>query len=184
MYGFTRRNMTAGAFCAVLAAIPVSVGCSANKLAANGDVGKTSLVEIEDTTPEITPRQRESQYKQCHEDGLRFAREGRYAMALSAFEQALKLKPESVSAMFNLGACYEATGDPLRAINVYRRVLEIQPNDPDCYANLGTSFIKMYYRDRSPIWRKMARDAWKESLRIKPGQPGVREFLAMTEAAD
>ncbi len=159
-------------------------GCGESMRKSKTGSGSTGLVEIEDSTPTMTPAQRDERFARCYEDGLRFAYEGRYALALSAFEQALELKPASVPALFNLGACHEATGDPLRAINIYRRVLELRPNDPDCYANLGTSFIKLYHRERSPVWRKMARESWRESLRLSPDQPAVREYLAMTDVAE
>ena len=137
-----------------------------------------------DTTSSMTPEQREEEYQTAYRAGVAFAARGQYAPALEAFEQALTLKPSSVDALFNLGACHEAIGDPLRAVNIYRRVLDVYPDDPDCYANLGTSFIKMYYRDKSPTWRKMARDAWYHSLSLNPNQPHVKEYLAQSESLD
>ena len=63
------------------------------------------------------------------------------------------------------------------AVNIYREVLKIAPNDPDCYANLGTSFMKMYHREKSPTWTRMAKEAWEQSLVLNPAQPRVREYL-------
>lgn len=132
----------------------------------------------------MTPDQREREYRAAYDNGLRFAAKGQYALALQAFEQALAADPSSVDARFNLAASYEAVGDPMRAINIYRSILDANPNDADCYANLGTSFIKMYCRDKSPMWRKMARDAWSRSLEIKPDQPDLKEYLAKSESLE
>ncbi|HVP11483.1 MAG TPA: tetratricopeptide repeat protein [Phycisphaerae bacterium] len=143
-----------------------------------------AVVEAPDAKPAMSPAQRMQEYEAAYEKGVELADKGQYAHAMQFFEQALTLMPSSVEALFNLGACHEAIGDPLRAINIYRRVLEIDPDDPDCYANLGTSFIKMYLRDKSPSWRKMARDAWQHSLMIKPNQPRVKEYLAQSESFD
>jgi Flp pilus assembly protein TadD len=142
------------------------------------------LVEASDTAVAMTPAQRDRAYRAACEEGLRLADGDQYGLALAAFERALALEPSSTDALFNLGACYEAVGDPLRAVQIYRRVLEMNTEDADCYTNLGTSFIKLYYRDKSPAWRKMARDAWQHSLAIKPDQPQVREYLARSDSLD
>jgi Flp pilus assembly protein TadD len=170
-------------FLAVGALLLLWGGCSGSSTrTAETDV--QAAAETPDTTPPLTPAEKEREYETAYKLGVELASKGQYAYALQAFEEALKQKPTSVEALFNLGACHEAVGDPLRAINIYRQVLEVYPDDPDCYANLGTSFIKMYYRDRSPMWRKMARDAWQHSLTLKPDQPRVREFLAKAESSD
>lgn len=159
----------------VLFGVGWGVGCSANKSA--GKVEPRGLAE-RGSAPPLSSAELNQQYSAFYAEGLNLIRRGEYGLALGAFERALKLQPESAPAMFNLGACYEAMGDPAQAIILYRRVLLITPDDPDCYANLGTSFIKMYYRERSPAWRKMARDAWQRSLELKPGQADLERYLA------
>ena len=149
------------------------------------DARGPGLVEApRDDTPDMTPAERQRRFSAFYAEGLDLARQQQYAYALHAFEQAVTLKPTSPDALFNLGACYDATGDPLRAVGIYRRVLKVRPNDSDCYANLGTAFIKMYYRERSPVWRKMARESWQHALKLNADQPNVKDFLAMTEAID
>ncbi len=161
--------------------------CVTGGCAQPSDQHKTAgqtLVEAPDTTQAMTPAQRGRRFRAFYDEGLALAESAQYGLALGAFEKAVTLKPTSVEALFNLGACYEATGDPLRAINIYHRVQQQIPNDPDCYANLGTSFIKMYYRERSPVWRKMARQAWQRSLELDPEQPDIRAFLARSDMPD
>jgi Flp pilus assembly protein TadD len=168
---------------ALLGALLLAGGCSRfSKATAQTD--EQTPAEPPDDTALMTPAEREQAYESTYQAGMELAAKGQYGHALAAFEQALKFKPSSVEALFNLGACHEAVGDPLRAINIYRKVLEFDPDDSDCYANLGTSFIKMYHRDRSPMWRKMARDAWEHSLVLKPDQPRVKEYLARSESLD
>ncbi len=126
----------------------------------------------------MTPAEQGRRYRAAYAAGLRQVQREQYGLAMGAFEEALRVKPAGTEALFNLAACHEAVGDPLRAIGIYRRLLEVTPDDPDCYANLGTSFIKMYHREQSPAWRRMARDAWERSLRLNPDQPMIREYLA------
>ena len=97
---------------------------------------------------ELTPDERSKRYRECFSEGIQLVEQGRIGLALGAFEEAVAMAPTSSDALFNLGACHERLGDPQRAINIYRAVLELSPQDPDCYANLGTSFIKMYYREK------------------------------------
>ena len=144
-------------------------------------VTKQVVVERVSNKPELTPDERSKRYRECFSEGIQLVEQGRIGLALGAFEEAVAMAPTSSDALFNLGACHERLGDPQRAINIYRAVLELSPQDPDCYANLGTSFIKMYYREKSPTWRKMARDAWRKSLEIKPAQPELRRYLAEAE---
>lgn len=161
---------------------PALPGCQAT---ANKDkASPQGLAEAPEETPSMSPAQRDRAYRAAYQEGLRLVQKAHYGLAIQRFEQAVELKPLSAEALFNLGACHEAIGDPLRAINIYKRVLELDPEDSDCYANLGTAFIKMYYREKSPIWRKMARDAWQRSLAMNPNQPDVRAFMVRSESLD
>ncbi|MFH1418230.1 MAG: tetratricopeptide repeat protein [Planctomycetota bacterium] len=168
------------------AATCLIAGAACNGLSSRSrDTRQPGLVEApRDDTPAMTPAERQRRFSSLYAEGLELAEQQQYAYALRAFEQAVALEPTSTDALFNLGACYDATGDPLRAVGIYRRILKVRPDDSDCYANLGTAFIKVYYRDRSPIWRKMAREAWQHALKLNADQPKVKDFLAMTEAID
>lgn len=128
--------------------------------------------------PELTAAQRAKIHREAYEEGLRLVSIGEYAEALGAFEIAVSMDPGSADALFNYGACREALGDPFMAINVYRRVLDLRPDDADCYRNLGTCYVKMYHRERNPAWKDLARQAWRRSLAIRAGQPDVTRFLA------
>ncbi|HWL94698.1 MAG TPA: tetratricopeptide repeat protein [Phycisphaerae bacterium] len=135
-----------------------------------------------DESPALTPAGRAQRFEYAFKAGLHWVEQKQYGVALGAFEEAVAMNPESTDAIFNLGACYEQVGEPLRAIQLYRQVLSVTPNDPSCYANLGTSYIKMYHLERSPTWRRMAIDAWNISLRIDGEQPDVRRYLAQADS--
>jgi len=174
----TRRGIGLG-ICVVLAC---TGGCGAPN-PPEMEVGGAVVAQTEQA-PAMTAEQADREYNTAYAAGVTFAEKAEFSSAMQAFERALLVRPTSTDALFNLGACHEAIGDPARAVNIYQQVLRVTPNDPDCYANLGTSFIKMYVRERSPIWRRMARDAWQRSLELKPDQPKVKEYLARTESLD
>jgi len=160
---------------AVLAASP---GCADRS--AEDRVQPSVQVERPAKAPPMSRRQREQAFHDAYADGMALATEGEYGLALGSFERAAALNPMSTEALFNLGACHEALGDPLRAIGIYRKIIKLLPDDADCYANLGTSYVKMYFREKSPAWRRMAVEAWEHSLQLNPNQPNVRRYLQQT----
>lgn len=131
----------------------------------------------------LSPAESKREYAMAYERGLAVVQRRDYAVALGYFERAVELDPSSIEAHFALGACYEQTGDPVRAIRQYRQILAIRPNDADVYANLGTSYVKLYQREHNKVWLSMARDAWEHSLALRPGQSDVRNYLASIDAA-
>lgn len=145
---------------------------------------QSAAVERVNESPLMSPADRDRNLQRAHTLGLQLAEQGRYGDALAAFEEALALRPGSTDILFNIAACHDAMGDPMQAVLLYRQILDVTPDDPDCYANLGTSYIKMYHREKSPVWRKMARKAWTRSVELRADQPDVKAFLAQTDTVD
>jgi tetratricopeptide (TPR) repeat protein len=153
-------------------------GCSAPQSSSTRVVDRV-ILEPPENQVALSPEEQTRLFDEAWKSGEEAVERGQYGIALAAFEQAAQLRPDSVEALFNLGACYEQLGDPMRAIGLYRKVLAARPDDADCYANLGTSYIKMYYREKTPAWRRMARGAWRQSLQLNSDQPQVRRYLAL-----
>lgn len=64
--------------------------------------------------------------------------------ARKAYEQALRLKPDYVEAMNNMGTIYYARKNYRRAITWYTRALKVAPEDTKSapiYMNLGTAYF-------------------------------------------
>lgn len=127
---------------------------------------------------QLSPAQKQSRFAEAYRAGMMYARQRSYAEAMAAFEEASRMRPDSTESLFNLAACYESVGDPLRAIGIYNKILRITPNDADCYHNLGTSYMKLYYLQKSPSWKRMAIAAWENSLKLRPDQPKIKAYLA------
>ena len=79
------------------------------------------------------------------------------------YEQAIRLKPDYVEALNNLGTVYYARKSYRRAISWYNRALKIAPEQPraaSIYMNLGTAyFARKRYDDANTAYiRAMALD--------------------------
>jgi tetratricopeptide (TPR) repeat protein len=77
--------------------------------------------------------------------------------ARKSYEQALKIKPDYVEAMNNLGTVYYAKKSNRRAISWYQKALKLAPSEPksaSIYMNLGTAyFARKRYEDATKSYR-------------------------------
>jgi len=84
--------------------------------------------------------------------------------ARKSYEQAIKLKPDYVEALNNIGTVYYAEKSFRRAISWYNKALKIAAEEPraaSIYMNLGTAyFARKRYDD--------ATKAYQEALRLDP----------------
>jgi tetratricopeptide (TPR) repeat protein len=84
--------------------------------------------------------------------------------ARKSYEQALKLKPDYVEVMNNLGTVYYAWKSFRRAISWYNRALKVAPEQPKAasiYMNLGTAYFARKQYDR-------ATQAYQTAMKIDP----------------
>jgi tetratricopeptide (TPR) repeat protein len=85
-------------------------------------------------------------------------------MARKSYEQALKLKPDYIEAMNNIGTVYYAKKSYRRAIRWYDKALKVsgeEPRSASVYMNLGTAYFarKKY---------EQATDAYQTALKLDP----------------
>ena len=62
--------------------------------------------------------------------------------AIYYLERAVKIKPENIAALKDLGVAYGFSGKYKQSIGVLQRALKIKPDDPELYLNLGLSSQK------------------------------------------
>src|SRR5271169_977512 len=86
--------------------------------------------------------------------GLIAYHDGQLKEAASAWETALKLEPDNVPALRNLGAVYHSMGRDDDAVAALQHALEIRPGS-DVYTNLGTIlFYQGKYDGSVPAFEK------------------------------
>ena len=84
--------------------------------------------------------------------------------ARKSYERALKIKPDYVEAMNNLGTVYYAKKSNRRAISWYKKALRVDPNSPRCasiYMNLGTAYFARKEYDH-------AQEAYRTAMKLDP----------------
>jgi len=73
----------------------------------------------------------------------------------------LSRKPESVVALVNLGSQFSAKGNTGRALQLYKKAVEIAPFDPDARNNLGSMLAKTGNLNEAELH-------YKEAVRLNP----------------
>ena len=76
--------------------------------------------------------------------GIAYHQLGQLDQAKKFYERAVKLKPDYMEAINNLGTVYYARKSYGRAISYYQKAIKLAPDDPksaSMYVNLGTAFF-------------------------------------------
>jgi tetratricopeptide (TPR) repeat protein len=72
-----------------------------------------------------------------------------YFDEVAFYTQWAMIRPDSMTARFNLANAYAKTGRPGRAVEEYERALAIEPSHAGAHNNLGEAFIKLGRRDEA-----------------------------------
>lgn len=95
---------------------------------------------------------------------------------LAQIERCSALFPEDAVLMGDLGSSYEASGDPARAEEAYRRALKLDPDYADLRLRLGTLLL---HRGATAEAEAEATQA----LRVQPNRQALLELLQASRAA-
>ncbi len=76
------------------------------------------------------------------EAGNGHAQAGEFPEAIAAYQAALELKPDYVSAMTNLGVAYYNNGQLDEAVAEYQKALEVAPDDAAVHSNLAAAYVQ------------------------------------------
>jgi len=104
--------------------------------------------------------------------GLLFARDGRTEEAIGYFDQALRLSPDHVVALENLGSAYRQLKQWDDARKAYERALAVSPNDPEANYGLGMVFAQTDHPAR-------ALEHLQRALQSRPAYPEALNNLGI-----
>jgi len=104
--------------------------------------------------------------------GLLATQEGRTAEAIPYFEEALRLSPDHLIALDNLGNAYRQLQQWEQARKVLERAVVVAPQDAEANYSLGMVFAQMDDSDR-------AYEYLQRALKIRPGYPEALNNLGV-----
>ena len=91
-----------------------------------------------------------------------YSSKGNYKLAETNYSEALKIRPDDIKALNNLGFTYQAQGKFEDASNVFTKVLEIYGENGIIYNNLASVLYRMNNIDSSIV-------LWEKALSLNPG---------------
>jgi len=94
-----------------------------------------------------------------------------FTLAIEQYKKALEINPSDVNALIRLAKIYEETGRRGDAIDIIKKVLEINDRQADVYNMLGNDLWYYAVETKSPQWKTYFNDAisaYTKSLEIQP----------------
>ncbi|EGO65517.1 tetratricopeptide repeat protein [Acetonema longum] len=91
----------------------------------------------------------------------------RYEEAIIILERLIKTYPKAEYAHTRLGRCYEETDNEYDAIRIYRKTLEINPDNLDALEKLGDLYIRVYEREEDVKHYETARRYGEHLLELR-----------------
>ena len=104
--------------------------------------------------------------------GLLATREGRTAEAIPYFQEALRLNPDHLIALDNLGNAYRQQKNWDEARKALERALKVSPEDPEANYSLGMVFAQLDDSER-------AYEYLQKALKFRPGYPEALNNLGV-----
>jgi Flp pilus assembly protein TadD len=105
-------------------------------------------------------------------DGIVAFEKGNFQGAKEAYVRVLKVEPNNLPALVNLGSTEYRLGNNEEAERLLRRSLQIKPDNPTAWLNLG-----MVYLGREEPMRALASIA--QAVVHAPGDPVARNYLGV-----
>ena len=93
--------------------------------------------------------------------GVCYANQQQFDVAISSYQQAVKIQPDYTEVHYNLGVAFNNVGTPTQAISSYKRALEINPDYPEAHYNLGVIYSSQ--RELST-----AISHYRQAIKLKP----------------
>jgi Flp pilus assembly protein TadD len=105
-------------------------------------------------------------------DGVGAFQNGNFEGAREAYLRVLKIEPNNIPALVNLGATEYRMGNNTEAERLLRRALQLKPDNPTAWLNLG-----IIYLERNEPMRALA--AVAQAVVHAPDDPVARNYLGV-----
>ena len=125
-----------------------------------------------DIPPDAEPAVNTETVEKMGMDGIAAFEKGNFQGAKAAYERVLKIEPNNLAALVNLGTAEYRLGNLEEAERLLRRSLQIKPDNPTAWLNLG-----MIYLGRNEPMRSLA--AMAQAVVHAPNDPVARNYLGV-----
>ena len=125
-----------------------------------------------DIPPEARSAVESETVEQMGLDGIAAFQRGNFEGAREAYQRVLKVEPNNLAALVNLGATEFRLGNDGEAERLLRRSLQIKTDNPTAWLNLG-----MIYLGREEPMRALA--AVAQAVTYAPDDPVARNYLGV-----
>ena len=125
-----------------------------------------------DVPPEAEPVVSTETVERIGLEGIAAFEKGNFQGAKEAYLRVLKVEPNNLAALVNLGSTEYRLGNNEEAERLFRRSLQIKPDNPTAWLNLG-----MVYLDRNEPMRALA--AVAQAVVHSPDDPVARNYLGV-----
>ncbi len=121
------------------------VACGGNELKRHGNICVCSYCGSKYTLDEsdnmVSEELTEAKIITLLVNSSKLHEEENYAKELEVLFKAYEMDKSNSDITVKLGRCYRALGLPDKAIEYYKRTLELNPNEGTAYTNMGTIYI-------------------------------------------
>lgn len=133
--------------------------------------GQTALVPLS-IPADAKPLVESDAVEKMGMDGVAAFQKGNFDGAREAYLRVLKIEPNNIPALVNLGATEYRTGNHTEAERLLRRALQLKPDNPTAWLNLG-----IIYLERNEPMRSLA--AIAQAVVHAPNDPVARNYLGV-----
>ena len=95
------------------------------------------------TIPCETPSYGAGDFSKHYNKGIEFYKQGKYDQAGKSFEEAIKIKPNDVYALYGLGNTYYCKAKYDEAVKIYSRAIKINPDYAKVHYSLSLAYSKL-----------------------------------------
>lgn len=141
-----------GVLAALLPSLIVVAGCSSVFAPKDSTTGykrgssSSSTIEDQQNLDEYEKLQKAEAHRNM---GNAYLRSGRHNMALNEFKAALRLIPDDVDTMYDIGLVYLLWNNPEEAIPYFDDVLKLRPNYAAAINSMGNAYLALKDYDRA-----------------------------------
>src|SRR3989304_4456588 len=126
-------------------------------------------------------------FSKHYNKGIEFYKQGKYDQAGKAFEEAIKIKPNDVYALYGLGNTYYCKAKYDEAVKIYLRAVNINPDYAKVHYSLSLAYSKLGMtreaEKKKAIFRKLSQGGESERPKtiVKPSRTDAQSKETLTQ---